>query len=130
MNTHISFPIFRKGSRSEDVILNELDGHEGIIQFDGIEAIFRTGGCDLDTNRLERLNRYVSLSRRNSLFFGSHEGAKRGALFYSLSCSCRLCGVDFFEYLTDVINRIAAMGPKATADTCRDLLPDKWEKKQ
>ena len=84
LNTHISFPIFRKGSRSEDVILNELD---------------------------------------------SHEGAKRGALFYSLSCSCRLCGVDFFEYLTDVINRIAAMGPKATADTCRDLLPDKWEKK-
>lgn len=69
-------------------------------EFDGIEAIFRTGGCDLDTNRLERLNRYVSLSRRNSLFFGSHEGAKRGA----------------------------AMGAKATADTCRDLLPDKWEK--
>ena len=99
-------------------------------EFDGIEAIFRTGGCDLDTNRLERLNRYVSLSRRNSLFFGSHEGAERGALFYSLSCSCRLCGVDFFEYLTDVINRIAAMGPKATADTCRNLLPDRWEKKQ
>ena len=99
-------------------------------EFDGIEAIFRTGGCDLDTNRLERLNRYVSLSRRNSLFFGSHEGAKRGALFYSLSCSCRLCGIDFFEYLTDIINRVAAMGPKATDDTCRDLLPDKWEKKQ
>ncbi len=96
-------------------------------EFDGVEAIFRTGGCDLDTNRLERLNRYVSLSRRNSLFFGSHEGAERGALFYSLSCSCRLCGVDFFEYLTDVIDRIAAMGPKATADTCRDLLPDRWK---
>lgn len=46
----------------------------------------------------------------------------------SLSCSYRLCGVDFFEYLTDVINRVAAMGAKATADTCRDLLPDKWEK--
>lgn len=43
--------------------------------------------------------------------------------------AARLCGVDFFEYLTDVINRVAAMGPKATADTCRDLLPDKWEKK-
>ena len=35
------------------------------------------------------------------------------------------CGIDFFEYLTDVINRVASMGPKATADTCRDLLPDK-----
>ena len=33
-----------------------------------------------------------------------------------------------FEYLTDVINRVASMGPKATADTCRDLLPDRWKR--
>jgi transposase len=39
----------------------------------------------------------ISLSRRNSLFFGSHAGARRAAMFYSLACSCRLQGVNFFE---------------------------------
>ena len=53
----------------------------------------------LDHNDIERLNRYVSLSRRNSLFFGSHKGAERGAMFCPLVCSCRLYGVNFFEYI-------------------------------
>ena len=97
-------------------------------EFDGIEAIFRTGECDLDTNRIERLNRYVSLSRRNSLFFGSHDGAARGALFYSLSCSCKLRGINFFEYLSDVLDRVAAMSPASPVESYRPLLPDMWSK--
>ena len=42
--------------------------------------------------------------RRNSLFFGSHKGAQRAAMFYSLACSCRLNNVNFFEYADHPIN--------------------------
>ena len=64
----------------------------------------------------------------NSLFFGSHAGAKRGCIFYSLACSCREMGINFFDYLSDVLNRTAAMPPGSKPEAYRNLLPDKWTK--
>ena len=89
--------------------------------------IFKRGDYHLDNNDIERLNRYISLSRRNSLFFGSHKGAERGAMFYSLVCLCRLNGVNFFEYISDVINKAAALPPNTPLEKYRMLLPDKWK---
>lgn len=117
----VNYPPKGKMYKAAQYFLNE---------FDGIEAIFRTGECDLDTNKIERLNRYVSLSRRNSLFLGSHDGAARGALFYALSCSCRLCGVNFFEYLSVVLDKVSLMNPFAPTEQFRELLPDRWSKAQ
>lgn len=37
-NLGLAYFFYDEGSRSEDVILNELDGHEGIIQSDGLNA--------------------------------------------------------------------------------------------
>ena len=85
-------------------------------EWDAIENIFTRGDYNLDNNLVERLNRYISLSRRNSLFFGSHKGAERAAMFYSLACSCRLLGINFFEYISDVINKAAAIPPKKPVD--------------
>ena len=82
-------------------------------QWDGLEAIPTGGDYSWDNNLIERINRYVSLPRRNSLFFGSHAGAKRGCIFYSLACSCRLHRINFFEYL-----RIYSTGRR-----CYSVLP-------
>ena len=71
--------------------------HYMLNEWDALMNIFTRGDYHLDNNLVERLNRYISLSRRNSLFFGSHAGARRAAMFYSLACSCRLQGVNFFE---------------------------------
>ena len=103
--------------------------HYMLNEWDAIENIFTRGDYNLDNNLVERLNRYISLSRRNSLFFGSHEGAKRAAIYYSLACSCRLLGINFFEYISDVINRAAAIPPKKPVDLqkYRGLLPDRWK---
>ena len=76
----------------------------------------------------ESQNLYVAKSRRNSLFFITDEGARRGAMFYSLTLSCMLNGVDAFEYFTDVIDKLAQMNPKSPIEKYRDLLPDKWTK--
>lgn len=99
-------------------------------EWDGIEAITTGGDYSWDNNLIERINRYVSLSRKNSLFFGSHAGAERGAIFYSLACSCRLHRINFFEYLTDVLNKIAGMPNGSPPEAFRDLLPDRWIKKE
>ena len=97
-------------------------------EWDDIEAISKYGDVEWDNNRLERINRSVSLSRHNSLFFGSHAGAKRGCIFYSLACSCRELGINFFDYLSDVLNRTAALPPGSNTEAYRDLLPDRWTK--
>ena len=98
-----------------------------LAQWEAIKGIFTEGYYYLDNNLVERYNRYISLSRRNSLFFGSHKGAERGALFYSLACSCRMQGINTFEYITEVINKAAKLPPNTNIKVYRNLLPDKWK---
>ena len=83
---------------------------------------------ELDNNAIERLNRFISLSRKNSLFCGSHQGAKRTALIYSLACSCKLNGINTFEYFKDILNRFVDINPNTDKKEMRNLLPDKWKK--
>jgi transposase len=66
-------------------------------------------------------------SRKNWLFAGSFEGAKRAALLYSLVQSCALVDVPPFDYLKDVLLRVAThphqrigeLTPKGWAATFR-----------
>ena len=69
--------------------------------------------------------RYISISRRNSIFCGSNAGAGRTATLYSLAISCRLNKVNTFSYLKDVIQRLA-QNHNITHEQMRNLLPDKW----
>jgi transposase len=79
-----------------------------------------------DNNAIERQLRYISLSRRNSLFCGSHAGAERTALIYSLACSCRLNGINTFEYFTDILNKLAYISHNASDEVFKELLPNRW----
>ena len=79
-------------------------------------------------NDTERIQRYISLSRRNSMFFGSHEGASRAAILYSIVISCKLNGINLFEYIRDVIEETAEWQPNTPLEKYRDLLPDRWKK--
>ena len=103
--------------------------HYMLNEWDALMNIFKRGDYHLDNNLVERLNRYVSLSRRSSLFFGSHKGAERGAMFYSLATSCRMMGINFFEYISDIINKAAALPQNTPLEVYRELLPDRWKQK-
>ncbi|MCI6477747.1 MAG: IS66 family transposase, partial [Bacteroidales bacterium] len=81
--------------------------------------------CD---NYIERIQRYISLSRRNSMFFGLHEGASRAAILYSIAISCRLNDINLFEYICDVIEKTAEWQPNTPLEKYRNLLPDRWKK--
>ena len=97
-------------------------------EWDAVVNYLLDATYSLDNNHIEFVNRYISLSRRNSLFFGSHLGAKRSALLYSLACSCRLHDINVFEYFTDILSRLPYMPPKPDYEILRELLPDKWIK--
>ena len=79
------------------------------------------GRLSIDNNLSERTLRMAAVGRKNWMFFGSEAGGHRAAVIYSLTASCKLCGVDPFAYLRDVISqacdptfeRFAALTPLA-----------------
>ena len=99
-------------------------------EFDAIKNYLLDITYTLDNNAIERTNRYISINRRNSLFFASHRGAKRSALLFSLACSCRLHRINTFEYFTDILTRMAYMKPNQPYEVLRELLPDRWKKSE
>lgn len=96
-----------------------------INELESIYNIIISTDYDLDNNRIERPMRYISISRRNSLFCGSNAGAQRTATLYSLAISCRLNNVNTFSYFKDVIQRLAE-NQVMTEEQMRNLLPDYW----
>lgn len=99
-----------------------------LTEWDALCAVFNYGYTTMDNNICEIYNRYISLSRRNSLFFGSHKGAERGAMYYSFASSCRMNGLNTFEYFCDILTKIVNLEENAPIEKYRELLPDMWKK--
>lgn len=76
-------------------------------QWDALQRFVEDGRLAADNNRAENQLRVVAVGRKNWLFAGSFEGARRTALLYSLVQSCTLAGVPPFDYLKDVLLRVA-----------------------
>ena len=83
---------------------------------------------DLDNNEVGQTIRYISLIRRNSLFFRCHSTVKRLALIYSIACFCKLNNINTFKYFTDILNRLAYIKPDASDEIFFDMLPNLWNK--
>jgi hypothetical protein len=81
----------------------------------------------IDNGVVERLHRRPAVGRRNYLFAGSHEGAKRAAIAYSICASCNLLEIDPVAYLADVLP-VLARGV-AIADI-EALTPYAWKSRQ
>ena len=81
------------------------------------------GRYNIDNNPIERQIRPIALGRKNYLFAGSHEGAKRAAIFYSLLATCRLNKVNPAAWLTDVLKTM----PTLERSRYPELLPHRWK---
>jgi len=64
--------------------------------------------------------------RKNYLFAGSHEGARRAALLYSLLGTARKHDVNPFDWLQDVLEKL----PSWHGSKLHELLPGKWKVSQ
>lgn len=91
-------------------------------QWTALQRYLEDGRLLIDNNNAERQLRTVAVGRKNWLFAGSFEGARRAALLYSLIQSCRLVGVSPWVYLRDVLRRVA-VHPQSRID---ELTPKGW----
>lgn len=76
----------------------------------------------LDNNFAERGLRLFALGRKTFLFAGHAEGAQNLAVLQSIVATCRLHGVNPYEYLKDVLVRVQSH-PAARVD---ELMPWNW----
>jgi transposase len=85
--------------------------------------IYTTDGkLNIDNNPVERAVRTVAVGRKNYLFAGSHEAAQRSAVLYSLLGTCKLHGVNPFDWFKNVLEII----PKHPINKIQKLLPHNW----
>jgi transposase len=80
------------------------------------------GKLNIDNNPVENSIRPVAIGRKNYLFAGSHEAARRSAMLYSLLGTCKLNGVNPFIWLRDILQRINNHPINKVAE----LLPHNW----
>jgi transposase len=82
------------------------------------------GRYKIDNNGAENGVRPLALGRKNYLFCGNHEAARRTAIIYSLLGTCKINSVNPVEWLADILNRIN----DCKINDLHLLLPGKWEK--
>jgi hypothetical protein len=91
-------------------------------QWAALQRFVDDGRLAIDNNRAENQLRVVAVGRKNWLFAGSFEGARRAALLYSLVQSCKLVDLPPFAYLKDVLLRVATHPHRLIAQ----LTPRGW----
>lgn len=77
------------------------------------------GSLEIDNNWVENAIRPNALGRKNYLFAGSHEGAKRAAMFYSFFGTCKKNNVNPYRWLKKALETI----PDYPINKIGDLLP-------
>jgi transposase len=91
----------------------------------GALSLYATNGLlNIDNNPVENSIRPVALGRKNYLFAGSHSAAERAATFYSLFATCKAHGANPYDWLKDVLDKLAYW----KLSKIDDLLPQNWVK--
>lgn len=86
---------------------------EKLNRFTEIEAL------EIDNNLVENAIRPVALGRKNYLFAGSHDAAKRGAIIYSLIACCKMNNINPNQWLEETLRKL----PDTKTSELHKLLP-------
>jgi len=87
-----------------------------------LERYLDDGRFEIDNNLVENAIRPVALGRKNYLFAGSPQAAGWAAILYSLLGSAHKHGLNPFDYLKDVIQRI----PSTPITQIEQFFPQNW----
>jgi transposase len=98
-----------------------------INQWDTLRVFLDDPRIPLSNAHVERQQRLTALGRKNYLFSGSDEGAKRLATLQTFAVLCELADVSLFEYLRDVIGKLA---DGWLMSRLPELLPSAWAKQK
>ena len=75
-------------------------------RWDKLSAYLYDGSLEIDNNLVENAIRPLALGRKNYLFAGSHDAARRAASIYSFFAMCRKEEVNPYEWLKYVFENI------------------------
>ena len=89
----------------------------------GLEVYLHDPDVPIDTNHLERALRAVPLGRKNWMFSWTELGARHVGIMQSLIVTCRLHQIDPYDYLVDVLQRVA----QHPANQAHELTPRLWK---
>jgi len=89
----------------------------------GLEVFLSDPDVPIDTNHLERALRVIPMGRRNWMFCWTELGARHVGILQSLIVTCRLHGINPYDYLVDVLQRIG----QHPAERVHELTPRCWK---
>ncbi len=90
-----------------------------------LKVFLNDSAVAIDTNHVERELRVIPMGRKNWLFCWTEIGAELVGIIQSLLVTCRLHGVNPYDYLVDVLQRI----DRHPATEVADLTPRLWKRK-
>jgi transposase len=73
-----------------------------------LKAYLKDGRIEIDNNLIENAIRPLALGRKNYLFAGSHDGARRAAMMYSFFASCKTMDINPWEWMKDTLEKISS----------------------
>lgn len=94
-----------------------------LVRWEKLSKYTRQPYLQMHNNLIENQIRPVSIGRKNFLFAGNHQGAKRAATMYTLFATCKLHKINPEEWLLHVLQEI----PNRKANDIDDLLPHIWK---
>ncbi len=93
-------------------------------QWEAMSRYLEYGEAHIDNNLMENAIRPTAIGKKNWLFIGNPKAGRRSAVIYSIVGSCERRGIDPFEYMTDVLERLPAMQNSEQYK----LTPENWAK--
>jgi transposase len=90
-----------------------------IERWEKLSLYTKNGMLNIDNNPVENSIRPVALGRKNYLFAGSHDAARRSGMLYSLLGTCKMHGIEPYGWLKDVLQKI----PTHPINKVQELLP-------
>jgi transposase len=94
-----------------------------LSRWKGLCCFLEDGTIELSNNLVENGFRKMALGKRNFMFTKTEQGAKNLATIYSVLGTCYLNGINPFEYLCNVLEKI----PARKSSDLTDLLPMNWK---
>jgi transposase len=102
-------------------------------QWSLLEVFLSDGRVPIDNNIVENQIRPICLGKKNYMFAGSDEGAKRAAVMYTVLATCKIVGVEPWAYLNDVLPQLSQLVKKNETEEYQDtdadvshLVPHVW----
>lgn len=92
---------------------------------DALQVFIENPDVPLDTNHLERQIRAIPMGKKNWIFAWTELGAEHIGIIQSLICTCKLQGIDPYDYLVDVLQRVSLHPAKGVME----LTPKVWKEK-